>query len=53
MVPILTIIGFIVILAELKGEWISSEDKVEFTHSIFGIVTLGLSVLEGIQLSGY
>jgi hypothetical protein len=46
MVPILTIIGFIVVLAELKGKWISSEDKVKFTHSIFGIVTLGLSVLQ-------
>lgn len=46
LVPILTIVGFIVVFAHLKGEWVKTDDRLEFIHSIFGMVALGLSVLQ-------
>lgn len=50
MVPVVTVVGFIVIFSQLNGEWIETKDKLEFTHSIFGIVTLGLAFIQVIVM---
>lgn len=45
-VPICSVTAFIVILADLNWKWVSASSKVEFAHSIFGIVTIGLSIIQ-------
>ena len=52
-VPILSIIAFIVILADLGWKWVDIESKVGFAHSIFGIVVIGLSVIQVCILTFY
>jgi len=46
--PICSIVSFIVILADLKWKWIELTDVqvVNFSHSIFGIVVIGFSVIQ-------
>ena len=46
LATIFSLVGFFVILAALKGNWVSTKDKVEFSHSIFGILTIILSVVQ-------
>jgi hypothetical protein len=45
-VPIISITAFIVILADLKWQWVSQTLVVNFVHSIFGIITMALSVVQ-------
>lgn len=55
LVAVISIVAFIVILAYKEWSWLDTEDAVAFTHSIFGIVTIGLAVLQVIcclKLSG-
>ena len=49
MVPILTFTSFIVILSDLDWKWVSPTSRVEFAHSIFGIVTVSFSILQVIN----
>jgi hypothetical protein len=46
LVTAISITAFIVILAGLEWKWVSPDDKLEFTHSIFGIVTISVSILQ-------
>ena len=46
MVPVTSIIALLVILAGIDWEWIETEDKVEFTHSIFGIVAISFAFIQ-------
>ena len=46
LVTALSITGFIVILAQLNWRWVATDDTVEFVHSIFGIIAIGLSVIQ-------
>ena len=46
IVPVLSIISFLIILSKEKWKWIPIESKASFAHSIFGIVAIGLSVLQ-------
>ena len=51
-VPIISIAAFILILWEADWQWISLyESTTFFTHSIFGIVTIGLSIVQVKTLS--
>ena len=43
---IVTIAAFIVILAQSNWKWIDPHERLEFVHSIFGIVAIGLSVIQ-------
>ena len=45
-VPLLSIISFIVILAQLNWEWVLTENKLDLTHSIFGILAICLSIIQ-------
>ena len=47
-VPIISIVAFIVILADLEWKWVeaSQDEALEFTHSIFGIVAICLSIIQ-------
>ena len=45
-VPIISIAAFIIILWNLNWKWIEMEDKMMFAHSIFGIVAIGLSLIQ-------
>ena len=46
LVAVISIVGFIVILAYEEWSWLEIDDPVAFTHSIFGIVTIGLAILQ-------
>ena len=43
---VLTFSGVFVILGDLNWKWIDPRRQTEFTHSIFGILTLCLSFLQ-------
>ena len=47
-IPIVSIDSFIVILSDLKWKWVQLTDiqVVNFVHSIFGIVVIGLSFIQ-------
>ena len=47
-IPIASIVGFIVILADLKWKWVELSNTlvVNFVHSIFGIVVIGFSFIQ-------
>ncbi len=46
LASVISIVAFIVILAYLDWSWTGLDDPVCFTHSIFGIVTIGFSVIQ-------
>lgn len=46
LASLISVIAFFVILAYLDWTWTEQDDLVSFTHSIFGIATIGLSVLQ-------
>lgn len=46
LVPIFSITGFIVILANLDWKWVSPSRTLSFIHSIFGIMAIGLSLFQ-------
>jgi hypothetical protein len=47
LVPVISIIALLVILAKLDWKWVSAkEDKTAFAHSIFGIVAIGLAFFQ-------
>jgi hypothetical protein len=48
-VTILTIIAFVLILVYEKGTWISSENKLEFAHSIIGIIVISFAIIQPIM----
>ncbi len=45
-VSILSIVGLIVILYELKWTWIDKVNLMSFIHSIFGIVSISLATIQ-------
>ena len=47
-VPVFSIVAFIVILADLKWKWVELIDtqKVNFAHSIIGIIVIGLALVQ-------
>ena len=47
-VPVFSIVAFIVILADLKWKWVELIDtqKVNFAHSIIGIIVIGMSLIQ-------
>ena len=47
-IPIFSIVAFIVILADLKWKWVEliETQKVNFAHSIIGIIVIGLSLIQ-------
>jgi len=47
-----SVIGFIIILADSDWKWLDTKIVANFVHSIFGIVTIGLSVIQVINSSG-
>ncbi|CAF1108113.1 unnamed protein product, partial [Brachionus calyciflorus] len=44
--PICSITAFLVILADVGWKWVETTSKVSFVHSIFGIVVIGLSIIQ-------
>jgi hypothetical protein len=46
LVPVLSIVAFVLIFAQLKWNWVRAGFKTDFMHSIAGAVTIGLSVLQ-------
>lgn len=45
-VPVISIVSFLVILADVQWKWISQTISLNFAHSIIGIITIGLSVIQ-------
>ncbi len=47
-IPIFSIVAFILILADLKWKWVEliETQKVNFAHSIIGIIVIGLSLIQ-------
>ena len=52
LVTIITFTSFIVILSDMNWKWIiaSNNTSVVFTHSIFGIITVSLTILQVINV---
>ena len=46
LVPILSIISFLIILSQLDWFWVLSSIPVAFTHSIFGIIAIIFSIIQ-------
>lgn len=46
IVPIMSIAAFILALYFDKWKWVDTSDPVCFAHSIVGIVTIGLSIIQ-------
>ncbi len=46
LVGVINLIAFLVILSELDWQWVSVEDPLEFSHSIFGIFAFGLIYIQ-------
>ena len=46
MVPVFSIIALVVILVELNGQWANPEDRIKFIHSVFGIITIIMSIIQ-------
>ena len=42
----LSVAGFVIILSQLNWNWVSMNNKYAFSHSICGIVAIGISVLQ-------
>ena len=42
MVAIISIAGLLVILAGVNWTWTTTDEPLQFTHAIFGIVAIGL-----------
>ncbi|CAF3082951.1 unnamed protein product [Rotaria sp. Silwood2] len=45
-VAVLTLIAFVLILVFKKGQWVSQHYKVEFSHSIVGILVISFSIIQ-------
>ncbi|CAF1098188.1 unnamed protein product [Brachionus calyciflorus] len=45
-VPICSLAAFLVILADVGWKWVETTSKVSFAHSIFGMVLIGLSLIQ-------
>ncbi|RNA44992.1 ferric-chelate reductase 1-like [Brachionus plicatilis] len=46
LVPIFSIAGFLVILANLDWKWVSPSRTLSFIHSVFGIAAIALSLFQ-------
>lgn len=46
LVPIFSTIAFIIILANLNWNWVSTSRTLSFVHSIFGITAIALSLFQ-------
>lgn len=49
LVPVISLISFIVILSQLNWNWVSSSSSIGLAHSIFGIFTITLSIIQPIM----
>ena len=45
-VPLISLAAFILILSQLNWSWVTISSSVGFTHSIFGIVVVALSLVQ-------
>lgn len=45
-VPIFCVIALVLILVDLNGQWIYPQNKIAFIHSIFGIITIIMSIIQ-------
>ena len=48
LVTLITLTSFVVILADTNWKWVAASDStsVKFTHSIFGIITVCLTIVQ-------
>lgn len=46
LIVIVELVAFLVILSSLDWSWVETDEKVNFVHSIFGITTIGLSIIQ-------
>jgi hypothetical protein len=46
LTTLLSIAGFCVILSDLNWKWVSTINKVNFAHSLFGIFAISLSIIQ-------
>lgn len=46
IVSLISITAFIVILSELDWKWVTTDEPLNFAHSIFGIVAIGLPIIQ-------
>ena len=45
-IPLVSIGAFVIILADLGWSWVEMSEPLAFSHSIIGIVTVGLSIIQ-------
>ncbi len=45
-VTLISIASFIIILWGVEWKWVDPDESVIFAHSIFGIVTIGLAIIQ-------
>lgn len=45
-VPLLSIIGLLLVLYAKEWSWVSSSIKINFAHSLTGIITISFSVIQ-------
>jgi hypothetical protein len=46
LVPIISFIGLLIILADMNWKWIDLSSPIQFSHSIIGLVALILSFVQ-------
>lgn len=46
MVPVLSLVAFVLIFAQLNWSWVRVGLKIDFLHSIAGAATIGLSIIQ-------
>jgi hypothetical protein len=46
LVPIISIVAFILILIDMDWTWMTLDDPVGFSHSIVGIIAVILSIIQ-------
>jgi len=46
LVVAMTLVGFVVILIDLKFQWIDKNNKISFAHSIIGVLTISLAFFQ-------
>jgi hypothetical protein len=45
-VPLISLIGLLIVLSWHHWLWIEADEKIEFSHSIFGIVAISLAFVQ-------
>ena len=50
IVPVISIVAFILILADLNWKWIETDQKLSLAHSIIGMIAIGFSLIQVLLL---